>query len=146
MTFQDFLQTNNLPPLGTILTTTTGTKAALVRYEFEANEEWVVVECKNDIEIYWSFSQVAQCSWQEKDNKEEILPNFENEIIKIWLVGLLEITNKTSLEELTVSEIETEINAVKGNIEDYRVRDDKHGIITCSEYLEVLEKLKENAK
>ena len=69
MTFKEFLQANRLPPFGATLMTPSGTKATLVRYEFEANKEYAVVGLEGGIEIYWQFDQVAQCTWWKKDEE-----------------------------------------------------------------------------
>ena len=67
------------------------------------------------------------------------LPNFDNETIKIWLDNLLEDKNKMYIEELTVEEIKTEIEETKGSINNFELLGDRHAVIDCEEYLEVLE-------
>lgn len=69
------------------------------------------------------------------------LPNFYNETIKIWLDMLLESKGKIFLEELTVDEIKAEIEENKGSIENFKLLGDRHAIIDCEEYLEVLEEM-----
>lgn len=69
------------------------------------------------------------------------LPKFDNETIKIWLDALLESKNKMHIEELTIEEIKTEIEETKGSIDNFIILGDRHAIIDCEEYLEVLEGL-----
>lgn len=69
------------------------------------------------------------------------LPNFDNETIKIWLDMLLESRGKMFLEELTIDEIKAEIEENKGSIENFELLGDRHAIIDCEEYLEVLEEM-----
>lgn len=72
------------------------------------------------------------------------LPDIDNETIKIWLDALLESKNKMFVEELTIEEIKAEIEENKGSIENFSVWGDKHAIIDCEEYIEVLEELLES--
>ena len=74
------------------------------------------------------------------------LPDIDNETVKIWLDSLLESTNKMSVEELTVEEIRAEIEETKGAISNFSIWGDKHVILDCEEYIEVLEELKEGLK
>jgi hypothetical protein len=67
------------------------------------------------------------------------LPKFDNETIKIWLDALLESTNKMHIEELTVEEIKAEIEESKGSIVNFELLGDRHAIVDCEEYIEVLE-------
>ena len=72
------------------------------------------------------------------------LPDIDNETAKIWLDSLLDSTNKMSVEELTVEEIKAEIEEAKGSIKDFNILGDKHAIIDCEEYIEVLEEMLNN--
>ena len=72
------------------------------------------------------------------------LPNFDNETINIWLDNLLEDKNKMYIEELTVEEIKTEIEETKGSINNFELLGDRHAIIDCEEYIEVLEEMLNN--
>ena len=74
----------------------------------------------------------------------EMLPDINNETIKIWLDALLEDKNKMSIEELTVEEIKAEIEENKGSIENFKMWGDRHAIIDCEEYIEVLEEILNN--
>lgn len=74
----------------------------------------------------------------------EALPNIDNETIKIWLDALLEATNKMFLEELTVEEIKAEIEENKGSIDNFELIGDRHAIVDCEEYIEVLEEMLNN--
>lgn len=69
------------------------------------------------------------------------LPNFDNETIKIWLDMLLKSKGKIFLEELTVDEIKAEIEENKGSIENFELLGDRHAIVDCEEYIEVLEEM-----
>ena len=72
------------------------------------------------------------------------LPNIDNETVKIWLDKLLEDKNKMYVEELTVEEIKAEIEENKGSIDNFELLGDRHAIIDCEEYIEVLEEMLNN--
>lgn len=72
------------------------------------------------------------------------LPKFDNETIKIWLDALLKDKGKMFIEELTVEEIKAEIEETKGSIDNFMLLGDRHAIIDCEEYLEVLEDIIKN--
>ena len=74
----------------------------------------------------------------------DALPDIDNETIKIWLDALLESHGKMFVYELTVDEIREEIEENKGSIENFKIWDDKHAIIDCEEYIEVLEEMLKN--
>lgn len=69
------------------------------------------------------------------------LPDIDNETILIWLDQLLEDKNKMFVEELTIEEIKAEIEENKGSIENFKIWGDRHAIIDCEEYIEVLEEM-----
>lgn len=71
----------------------------------------------------------------------DLLPNIDNETVKIWIDALLESTNKMYIEELTVEEINAEIEESKSSIDNFELLGDKHAIIDCEEYIEVLEEM-----
>lgn len=79
-----------------------------------------------------------------EEKRWDSLPDIDNETIKIWLDKLLEDKNKMYVEELTVEEIKAEIEENKGSIDNFRMWGDKHAIIDCEEYIEVLEELLNN--
>ena len=81
---------------------------------------------------------------QEKRWKS--LPNLGNETLMFWLDDLLESKNKMLVEELTVDEIKAEIEETKGSIENFRMWGDKHAIIDCEGYIEILEEMLEELK
>ena len=81
-----------------------------------------------------------------QEKRWESLPDIDNETVKIWLDALLEDKNKMFVEELTVEEIKAEIEENKGSIDNFRVWGDRHAIIDCEEYIEVLEELLEGRK
>lgn len=72
------------------------------------------------------------------------LPDFDNETIKIWLDSLLEDKNKMSIEELTIEEIKAEIQENKDSIRNFELIGDRHAILDCKEYNEVLEEMLKN--
>ena len=76
-----------------------------------------------------------------QEKRWESLPDVDNETVKIWLDNLLEDKNKMFIEELTVEEIKAEIEENKGSINNFRAMGDRHAIIDCEEYIEVLEEL-----
>ena len=76
-----------------------------------------------------------------EENRWLSLPNIENETVKIWLDNLLEEKNKMSVEELTAEEIETEIKETKGSIDNFSIWGDKHAIVDCEEYIDLLEEM-----
>ena len=45
--------------------------------------------------------------------------------------------------ELTAEEIKTEIEETKGSMDNFRVWGDRHAIIDCEDYIEVLEEMLE---
>ena len=73
----------------------------------------------------------------------DALPDIDNEIVKNWLDSLLEDKSKMFVEELTVEEIQAEIEETKGSIDNFRMWGDRHAIVDCEEYIEVLEELLE---
>lgn len=78
--------------------------------------------------------------------EREIWAMVDNEVVKIWLQGLLITTNKTTLEELTTEEIHTEIEEVEVTISNERLwahTDSIHedNIIILLEYLTILYKM-----
>ncbi len=74
----------------------------------------------------------------------EALPDIDSETIKIWLDSLLEDKGKMFIEELTADEIRAEIEETKGSIDNFRIWNDKHAIIDCEEYIEILEEMLNN--
>ena len=76
----------------------------------------------------------------------EALPDYDNEAVKIWLNALLEDANKMFIKELTVEEIKAEIEETEGSIDNFEAFGDKHAILDCEEYIEVLEEILEELK
>lgn len=76
----------------------------------------------------------------------ESLPDIDNETAKIWLDALLDAKNKMFVEELTIKEIMAEIEETKGSIDNFRMWGDRHTILDCEEYIEVLEEILEELK
>ena len=78
-----------------------------------------------------------------QEKRWESLPDIDNETVKIWLDALLEDKNKMFVEELTAEEIKSEIEENKGSIDNFRAWGDRHAIVDCEDYIEVLEELLE---
>lgn len=76
-----------------------------------------------------------------KEKRWNALPNIDNETVLIWLDNLLEDKNKMFVEELTSEEIKEEIEETKGSIDNFKILGDRHAVIDCEEYIEVLEEL-----
>ena len=74
------------------------------------------------------------------------LPDIDNETVKIWLDNLLLDKDKIFIEELTSEEIKAEIEETKGSIDNFEIMGDKHAIIDCEEYLEVLKEILKGKK
>lgn len=70
----------------------------------------------------------------------------DNEMITTWIVDLLESKNKMLFEELTAEEIQEEIEETKGSISNFRSWGDRHAIVDCEEYIELLEERLEELK
>ena len=84
-----------------------------------------------------------------REKRWESLPDIDNETVKIWLDDLLENKNKMYVEELTAEEIQAEIEETKGSIDNFRMWGDRHAIVDCEEYIELLKEMlgrKENEK
>lgn len=79
----------------------------------------------------------------KEQKRWDALPDIDNETVKTWLDSLLEDKSKMFVEELTVEEIKAEIEETKGSIDNFRMWGDRHAIIDCEEYIEVLEELLE---
>lgn len=79
----------------------------------------------------------------KEQKRWDALPDIDNETVKIWLDSLLEDKSKMFVEELTVEEIQAEIEETKGSIDNFRMWGDRHAIVDCEEYIEVLEELLE---
>lgn len=77
----------------------------------------------------------------KEQERWESLPDIDNETIKIWLDALLENKNKMLVEELTIEEIKSEIEETKGSIDNFRMWGDRHAIVDCEEYIEILEEM-----
>lgn len=77
----------------------------------------------------------------KEEKRWESLSDVDNETIKIWLDKFLEDKNKMSVEELTIEEIKAEIEETKGSIDNFRIWGDRHAIIDCEEYIEILEEI-----
>jgi len=71
----------------------------------------------------------------------ESLPDIDNDTIKTWLDNLLEDNNKMAIEELTADEIRREIEETMGSISNFSAWGDRHAIVDCEEYIEVLEEM-----
>ena len=79
----------------------------------------------------------------KEQKRWDALPDIDNETVKTWFDSLLEDKSKMFVEELTVEEIQAEIEETKGSIDNFRMWGDRHAIVDCEEYIEVLEELLE---
>ena len=79
----------------------------------------------------------------KEQKRWDALPDIDNETVKTSLDSLLEDKSKMFVEELTVEEIQAEIEETKGSIDNFRMWGDRHAIVDCEEYIEVLEELLE---
>ena len=66
ITFREFLDANNLPSIGEIVTTPSGFKVEVVAYIFDEMEDCVWVRCENEMIITWYFDQFDECTWEGK--------------------------------------------------------------------------------
>lgn len=66
-----------------------------------------------------------------------------NETVRIWIDDFLEIKNKMSLDECTAEEILAEIEENKESMDNFRMWGDRHAVVDCEEYIEVLEAMLE---
>jgi hypothetical protein len=76
-----------------------------------------------------------------KEKRWNALPKIKNEMVKIWLDDLLESKNKMFVEELTAEEIKAEIEENNDSMKNFEVWGDRHAIVDCEDYIEVLEEL-----
>lgn len=86
----------------------------------------------------------------EEDNNSEAIFNDE-ETVNIWFTKLLENNNKTDTNQLTIDEINNEIEEIKGAISNERLwshTDPIHlgNISTLNNYLDALNELLEERK
>lgn len=77
----------------------------------------------------------------KEQERWDSLPDIDNETVKIWLDALLDSKDKVFVKELTVEEIKEEIEEARGSIDNFKALGDKHAIIDCEEYIEVLESI-----
>ena len=96
-----------------------------------------------DTEVYNNENNNGGNNMKKDEKRWNNLPDIDNETVKIWLDMLLENKGKMLIEELTVEEIKAEIEETKGSIDNFELLGDKHAIIDCEEYLEVLEEMLE---
>lgn len=89
------------------------------------------------------MNKQKQSEMTNEQKRWETLPNINNETVLIWLDQLLEDKNKMFIKELTAEEIKTEIEETKGSMDNFKAWGDRHAIIDCEEYIEVLEEMLE---
>ena len=65
ITFDEMLISNDLPPVGTVVTTPRGDKATIIGYSF--TDKLVVSADFEGIEITWYPEQVRLCTWEGRD-------------------------------------------------------------------------------
>lgn len=78
-----------------------------------------------------------------REKRWESLPDIGNETVKIWLDDFLEFKNKMYVEELTAEEIQEEIEENKASMDNFKMWGDRHAVVDCEEYIEVLKGLLE---
>lgn len=67
MTFNQFLDERNLPPVGAIITTPSGFKVKVLHYLFFAYGARVRISTVNErVELFWDFDTVRKCDWEGK--------------------------------------------------------------------------------
>lgn len=67
MPFGEFLRSNNLPYIGEVVKTPKGDRVEVVKYVFDAYDEYVKVRLLDAYEcvVEWSFDQIRQCKREE---------------------------------------------------------------------------------
>ncbi len=66
MTFDEFLNANNLPHVGEIVITPTGVKAEVERYVFDGYCDYVAVYMETCGVVEWTFDQIKVCKREEE--------------------------------------------------------------------------------
>lgn len=69
ITFDEMLISNDLPPIGTIVTTPRGDRVEVIKYVFDAYDECVkvrLVDTYNCV-VDWAFDSIRRCTWEGKD-------------------------------------------------------------------------------
>lgn len=70
----------------------------------------------------------------------------DNETVRNWIDNLLEDKNKMRFEELTAEELLPELENTRDSIPNFSMWGDRHAIIDCEDYIELLEKRLEELK
>ena len=67
MPFGEFLRSNNLPYIGERVRTPKGDRVEVVKYVFDAYDEYVKVRLIDsyDSVVEWTFDQIRQCKREE---------------------------------------------------------------------------------
>ena len=67
MTFADFLASNELPPIHTVVEPPIPFNKTyeIIEYVFGDDGEWVKILIDNDFEIFWSLDQLKRCTIKE---------------------------------------------------------------------------------
>ena len=65
ITFEEYLESNGLPKIGTAVVTPAGDTLYIDNYYFEPNNEMRIILTMPEFEtpIYWFVSQLRQCTW-----------------------------------------------------------------------------------
>lgn len=68
MSFEKFLDANNLPHIGEVVITPKGDEVEVIKYVFDAVDECVKVRLLTafDAVVEWSFGRIKQCKRKEK--------------------------------------------------------------------------------
>ena len=68
ITFDQMLRANDLPPIGTMVTTPRGDIVEVVAYVYDIYEDKVRVRLShNDCVIDWTHNQIRECTWEGRD-------------------------------------------------------------------------------
>ena len=76
ITFDEMLYANGLPLIGDTVTTPTGEQVEIIAYVYDMYDDVVRVRLNhNDCVVDWSHSQIKECTWEGKDEKEKTVFN-----------------------------------------------------------------------
>lgn len=69
MTFDEWLASNDLPTVGTVVTTPAGDKVEIVGYAYSMFDKAPRARCRNDGELLfdWQLEQVRLCTWEGRE-------------------------------------------------------------------------------
>ena len=69
ITFDEMLESNGLPFVGTIVTTPAGDKVEIVGYAYSMFDKAPRARCRDDGEFLfdWTLDQIKLCTWEGKE-------------------------------------------------------------------------------